>query len=87
MQPIHIQKDKLELIEWISQLNDISIIEKLKEIMLDEENSGFKLSDEQKLILEEGAAKYLSGEEKAYSWQEIKNNASQLKKLINEKKA
>jgi len=87
MQPIQIQKDKLELIEWISRLDKESIIEKLKEIMISEENNGFNLSDEQKLILEEGAAKYLSGEEKSFSWDEIKHNAAQLKKLINEKKA
>jgi hypothetical protein len=54
--------------------------------MLEEANYRFTLSDEQKLILEEGTDKYHSGEEPSYTWQEIKNNASELKKLINKKK-
>lgn len=87
MQPVQLQKDKLDLIEWITQLEDASVLQKIKEIMLEEDSYGFTLSDEQKLILEEGSEKYHSGEEQAYSWDEIKNNAAQLKKLINEKKA
>tara|TARA_B100001105_G_C22261440_1_gene386913 strand:- start:498 stop:806 length:309 start_codon:yes stop_codon:yes gene_type:complete len=87
MQPVQLQKDKLELIEWITQLEDSIVIEKLIAIMEEEDNYGYKLSDEQKLMLEEGAAKYDSGEERGYTWEEIKNNAAELKKLINEKKA
>ena len=87
MQPVQLQKDKLDLIEWITQLEDASVLQKIKEIMLEEDNYGFILSEEQKLILEEGTEKYLSGDESSYSWDEIKNNAEQLKKLINEKKA
>ena len=87
MQSVQLQKDKLDLIEWITQLEDPAIIQKIKQIMIEEDNYGFSLSDEQKLILEEGTEKYISGEESAYSWEEIKNSSAQLKKLINEKKA
>jgi hypothetical protein len=87
MQPVQLQKDKLDLIEWITQLEDASVLQKIKEIMLEEDTYGFTLSEEQKLILEEGTEKYLSGDESSYSWDEIKNNAERLKKLINEKKA
>ena len=87
MQPVQLQKDKLDLIEWITQLEDVSVLQKIKEIMLEEDSYGFALSDEQKLILEEGTEKYLTGDERSYSWDEIKNSTAQLKKLINEKKA
>lgn len=87
MQRVQLQKDKLDLIEWISQLEDVTMLQKLKQIMLEEDSYGFTLSKEQKLILEEGTEKYLSGEERSYSWDEITNTAAQLKKLINEKKA
>ncbi|ALM48392.1 hypothetical protein AMR72_05460 [Flavobacterium psychrophilum] len=87
MQSVQLQKDKLDLIEWITQLEDPAMIQKIKQIMIEEDNYGFSLSDEQKLILEEGTEKYISGEERAYSWEEIKNSSAQLKKLINEKKA
>ena len=87
MQSLKIQKDKLELIEWITQIQDVDLLDKLKAIMTDEENSGFVLSGEQLLIVEETAQKYHSGKERAYSWQEVKDNAAELKKSINEKKA
>lgn len=87
MQRVQLQKDKLDLMEWISQLEDASVLQKLKQIMLEEDSYGFTLSDEQNLILEEGTEKYISGKERSYSWDEIKNSAAQLKKLINEKKA
>lgn len=87
MQPVQLQKDKLALIEWITQLGDEAVLQQLKEIMLQENSYGFTLSEEQKLVLEEGTEKYLSGDEKPHSWEDIKSSAAQLKKLINEKKA
>lgn len=87
MQSLQIQKDKLALIEWITQIEDVAILNKLKAIMTEDENSNFSLSKEQQLLLEETAKKYHSGEERAYTWQEIKANATELKKNINEKKA
>ena len=87
MQPVQLQKDKLELIEWITTLEDENIILQLKEIMVNEEASGFVLTDEQKQMVEESAAKYLSGEERGYTWEEIKERAAEIKKLIDEKRA
>jgi len=87
MQSVQLQKDKLDIIEWVTQLDDADTIQKIKQIMLEADSYGFALTDEQKLILEEGTEKYLSGEERAYSWDEIKNSSALLKKLINEKKA
>lgn len=87
MQPVQLQKDKLKLIEWITQLGDETVILQLKEIMHAEETSGFKLTEEQKRMVEESAAKYESGEERGYTWEEIKQNIADRKKLLNEKKA
>lgn len=87
MQPVQLQKDKLELIEWITQLEDEGVILQLKEIMHAEEVSGFTLTDEQIKILEEGTAKYESGEERGYTWEEVKQNIAERKRLINEKRA
>ncbi len=84
MQTIQLQKDKLELIEWITQLEDSTVIEKLMEIMDEEDNYRYKLSNEQILSLEEGAAKYESGEERGYTWQEVKEQAMEIKKRLDE---
>jgi len=75
MQPVQLQKDKLDLIEWIVQLDDEEILLQLKEIMVNAESSGFTLTDEQKLMVEESAAKYDSGEEPGYTWEEVLQNA------------
>ena len=87
MQPIQLQKDKLELIEWITQLGDEAVILKLKEIMYEEETSGFTLTEEQKTEVREATAKYSSGEDKGYTWDEVKQQMMELKKKIHEKKA
>ena len=87
MQSVQLQKDKLDLIEWITQLEDSTVIEKLMEIMAEEDNYGYKLSDEQKMMVEESTAKYLSGEERGYTWEEVKEQAMEIKKRLNEKKA
>ncbi|RZJ71642.1 MAG: hypothetical protein EOO45_11700 [Flavobacterium sp.] len=87
MQSIQLQKDKLELIEWITQVEDSAVIEKLIEMMNEEDNYGFRLSDEQKLMLEESSAKYESGQERSYSWEEVQEQAMEIKKRLNEEKA
>ncbi len=48
MQPVQLQNDKLELIEWITQLEDIVVVKQLTQIMEKELISDFMLSDEQK---------------------------------------
>lgn len=87
MQPVQLQKDKLELIEWITQLGDEAVILKLKEIMYEEETSGFTLTEEQKTELQEATARYEAGIDRGYSWEEIKESAARLKRQINEKRA
>ncbi len=87
MQTVQLQKDKLELIEWITQLDDEAVILKLKEIMYEEETSGFTLTEEQKIELQEATARYEAGIDRGYTWEEIKESAARLKRQINEKRA
>ena len=87
MESSQTQKDKLELIEWITQIDDTNLLDKLKAMMAEAENSSFQLSKEQQLIIEETAEKYHSEKEHGYTWEEVKSNAEDLKKAINEKKA
>ncbi|MEL1246238.1 hypothetical protein AAEO56_18330 [Flavobacterium sp. DGU11] len=86
MQTVQLQKDKLGLIEWITQLEDVTVIEKLMEIMAEENNYSYRLSDQQIAILEEGSAKYDSGEERGYTWEEVKEQAMEIKKRLDEAK-
>lgn len=72
MQNTQMQKDKLYLIEKIIKLDDQETLKILKDI-LDDDNS-YELTDEQKLMVEESYAKYISGEERGYSWEEIKSD-------------
>ncbi|HJS01216.1 MAG TPA: hypothetical protein VJ780_09800 [Flavobacterium sp.] len=83
MQSTNLQKDKLELIEKIIHTEDQSTLDFLKSI-LNDESSEYELTEEQKLILEEATAKYYSGEEPSFTWEQIKNNA---RKSFNEKKS
>lgn len=85
MQNAQMQKDKLDLIEKIIQLEDSETLEMLKDI-LNNDNS-YELTEEQKLMVEESYAKYISGEERGYSWEEIQENIAGIKKNINEKRA
>lgn len=85
MQNAQLQKDKLDLIEKIIKLDDLETLEILKDI-LDEDNS-YELTDEQKHLVEESYSKYISGEERGYSWDEVQENITGIKKNINEKRA
>lgn len=83
MQPTNLQKDKLALIDKIIHTEDQETIDFLKEV-LNDDGSDYELTDEQKLIVEDATAKYYSGEEPSFTWEEIKNNA---RKSYNEKKS
>ena len=74
MQSINLQKDKLDLIEKIIRLEDKNKLDYLKSI-LNDETLEYKLSDEQKSILEEATEKYYSGEATSFTWEEVKANA------------
>lgn len=73
MQSTNLQKDKLALIEKIIHTEDQSTIDFLKDVFRDD-NSEYELTDEQKSIVEDATAKYYSGEEPSFTWEEIKNN-------------
>ena len=83
MQPTNLQKDKLALIDKIIHTEDQETIDFLKDV-LNNDGSDYELTDEQKLIVEDATAKYYSGEEPSFTWEEIKNNA---RKSYNEKKS
>jgi hypothetical protein len=83
MQTTNLQKDKLDLIEKIIHTEDQSTLDFLKNI-LNDENSEYELSNEQKSILEDATAKYYSGEEPSFTWEQVKINA---RKSHNEKKS
>ena len=83
MQPTNLQKDKLELIDKIIHTEDQSTLDFLKNVLNDEPLE-YELTHEQKLILDESTAKYYSGEEPSFKWEEIKNNA---RKNFHEKKS
>lgn len=83
MQSTNLQKDKLELIDKIIHTEDQSTLDFLKDVLSDD-NSEYKLTDEQKLIVEEATAKYYSGEQSSFTWEQIKRNA---RKSFNEKKS
>jgi len=71
MQTTNLQKDKLDLIEKIIHTEDQSILDFLKNI-LNDENSEYELSEDQKNIVRENTANYLSGKDKGKSWEEVK---------------
>jgi len=83
MQPTNLQKDKLELIDKIIHTEDQSTLDFLKNVLNDEPLE-YELTHEQELILDESTAKYYSGEEPSFTWEEIKNNA---RKNFHEKKS
>lgn len=71
MQTIQFQKDKLELIEKIIHLKNAAVLENIKQLLSSDE---YELSAEQIDIVEESYAKYISGEDKGKSWEEVKSN-------------
>lgn len=77
MQSTNLQKDKLELIEKIIHMEDQRTIDFLKDGFSDD-NSEYQLTNEQKLIVEDATAKYYSGEQSSFTWEEIKRNARKI---------
>jgi hypothetical protein len=68
---------KKNLHEAIEQIEDDSFLEAVYKIISTkvEEEEEFKLSDEQKRLLEERKKKHQKGESKSYSWAEVKKKA------------
>lgn len=66
-----IQNLKIDLIHWLTQLKDKSILAKVKAIKDEQE---IALSSEQLDELNERLEKYRKGEMKFKSWEEVKAN-------------
>lgn len=65
-----IQSEKLELINWLTSLNDQSIIAKIKALRSEKEETS--LSSEHKNILDQRLASHSEDPEKGSSWEEVK---------------
>lgn len=65
------QAEKLDLITWISQLQDISLIEQLKKIRVKNDTADFPIPEWQKKIVRE-RIKTTKNEDYS-SWEEIEN--------------
>jgi len=65
------QAEKLDLITWISQLQDISLIEQLKKIRIKNDTADFPIPEWQKKIVRE-RIKTTKNEDYS-SWEEIEN--------------
>ncbi|MCR5863144.1 hypothetical protein LRS05_13865 [Flavobacterium sp. J372] len=75
MQQLQMQKDKLDIIEWIKHLEDSHIVEYLKQLMSSNDSDSYVLTEEQKAEVRESHEKYLSGEDKGFTWEEVKERA------------
>ncbi|UQD57637.1 hypothetical protein [Flavobacterium sp. K5-23] len=73
MQSTQLQIEKLNLIEKIIHIEDENLIEYLNAILLEDKNE-YKLSEEQFNIIQESRSKYLSGEDKGKTWDEVKSS-------------
>ena len=64
----NIQNKKIELIQWLSTLTDISVIEKIMELR-EQENSGWwdDISEAEKKSIEKGVQDVKSGRVKSHS--------------------
>ena len=64
-----LQAEKLDLISWITQLQDISLIEKLKKIRKKSDTSDFTVPEWQKNIVRERIKN--TKEQDYLSWEEV----------------
>jgi putative addiction module component (TIGR02574 family) len=64
-----IQSVKIDLIHWLTQLQDITILEKIQALRVDDDND-LDLSPEQQRELDRRLEKLASGEAKFVSWDE-----------------
>lgn len=64
-----IQSLKIDIIHWLTQLNDKNILEKIHAL---KEEEGIELSPAQQTELDKRLEKYSKGEMKFKSWEETK---------------
>ena len=75
MQSVQLQKDKLDIIEWVRQLEDSVIIDHIKSLMASNDNDSYPLTPEQITEVRERSEKYLSGKDKGFTWGDVKERA------------
>lgn len=67
-----IQSVKIDLIHWLTELQDKSILEKLQGLK-EQQEIRFELSEEQQKELDSRLEKYENGEMKFSSWETVKD--------------
>lgn len=65
---LSIQKEKLELIQWLSTLEDKSVIEKIKDLRKKETKDWWDtITEEEKIFIEKGLKDLKAGRKKPHS--------------------
>ena len=67
-----IQSVKIDLIHWLTELQDKSILKKIQSLK-EQQDDAFKLSADQKKELDSRLKKYENGEMKFSSWDTVKD--------------
>lgn len=67
-----VQSIKIDLIHWLTELQDKSILKKLQGLK-EQQESSFGLSEEQKKELDSRLERYEKGEMKFSSWDSVKD--------------
>lgn len=71
MNIMDIQSVKIDLIHWLSELEDMSVLEQIQSLKEEQENS-FQLNAEQGEELESRLERYEKGEMRFSSWDAVK---------------
>lgn len=71
MNIMDIQSIKIDLIHWLSELEDMSVLEQIQSLKEEQENS-FQLNAEQGEELESRLERYEKGEMRFSSWDAVK---------------
>lgn len=66
-----IQATKIELVKLLLETSEVSLLEKVKNILKKEQNEDYELTPEQNSILEERIARYEKGELEFSTWESI----------------
>ncbi|AWW32501.1 addiction module component [Echinicola strongylocentroti] len=67
-----VQSVKIDLIHWLTELQDKSVLKKLQGLK-EQQESSFELSAEQKKELDSRLEKYENGEMRFSSWETVKD--------------
>ena len=67
-----VQSVKIDLIQWLTELQDKSVLKKLQ-VLKEQQESSFELSAEQRSELDGRLEKYENGEMEFSPWETVKN--------------